>query len=144
MGGYYDDHQSSWYFPLNLQDCGNGTFYEFNPTSANLPLASPSVSVIAAPPRRRYGFFMLRLMDMTWSILPASFPKKILTERSNSVGNSSNYYNSMNKNKQIPNKFSATTTATTTNIEAASANRKSSSDQINTTAMTRTRRLHSF
>ncbi|CAD2214246.1 hypothetical protein AGDE_14912 [Angomonas deanei] len=60
MGGYYDEVQVTWYFPVCLKDIREGTVE----------------SLRQAHKRSGYAFLKLDLSDYMWSLVPVTFPKK--------------------------------------------------------------------
>lgn len=73
MGGFHDDVQHAWYFPLNLDSLERALL--------NRPMqAAWRAPDGAAGPKRRpqYGFFVLNLIELQWSMVATNFPKKLL------------------------------------------------------------------
>ncbi|CCW67010.1 unnamed protein product [Phytomonas sp. Hart1] len=85
MGGFYNEGQQSWYFPLNLSELpllkederpgsSNSSLsrspHKFSPISTSMSVRSKKCSA--------YGFFKLQLNDFTWSVMESRFPRSIL------------------------------------------------------------------
>lgn len=74
LGGYFEFGTRSWFFPTTIESA----------LEVKLPQdAASSTSSLASPPkssRVRYGFFMLQLEEMKWSIVPTALPNKLIAD----------------------------------------------------------------
>ncbi|ESL09033.1 hypothetical protein TRSC58_03254 [Trypanosoma rangeli SC58] len=78
LGGVYDDTRQEWLFPMLLSPIAS--FLAWRKVEK-----APSQTTTNARTRTRakfasYGLFRLQLRDMTWSIVPIKFPRRVVTE----------------------------------------------------------------
>ncbi|RNF05148.1 hypothetical protein TraAM80_04708 [Trypanosoma rangeli] len=78
LGGVYDDSRQEWLFPMLLTPIVSFLAWR------KVERASPQLTTNArARTRARcasYGLFRLQLRDMTWSMVPIKFPRRVVTE----------------------------------------------------------------
>ncbi|CCW60016.1 unnamed protein product [Phytomonas sp. EM1] len=86
MGGFYDEGQQSWYFPLNLSELTvlneaespGGAASPQSKSLLDVNSMSPSTVSLQTKKGSSYGFFKLQLNDFTWSVVESKFPRSIL------------------------------------------------------------------
>ncbi|RNF03638.1 uncharacterized protein Tco025E_08180 [Trypanosoma conorhini] len=78
LGGVYDDSRQEWLFPMLLSSIESFLMWR------KVEKSSSSVATDSKNRARAkltsYGFFRLQLRDMTWSVVPINFPRRVLAE----------------------------------------------------------------
>ncbi|KEG09658.1 hypothetical protein DQ04_04851000 [Trypanosoma grayi] len=80
MGGAYDDKRQEWYFPLLLAPIENCLGRRRADRSSSISTTDSRARPKTKSKSTTYGFFKLQLRDMTWSIVPTKFPKRVIAE----------------------------------------------------------------
>ncbi|KAH9582003.1 hypothetical protein LSM04_002375 [Trypanosoma melophagium] len=78
MGGVYDDRQQEWYFPMLLAPIENQLTRRRGDKATSVLTADSKVKFRQKV--SNYGFLVLQLENMTWSIVPAKFPKQVISD----------------------------------------------------------------
>ncbi|ORC93039.1 uncharacterized protein TM35_000023650 [Trypanosoma theileri] len=78
MGGVYDDRQQEWYFPILVAPIENHLTRRKSERTGSLSTMDSKARI--KHKTTTYGFLVLQLDDMTWSLVPIKFPKQVLSE----------------------------------------------------------------
>ncbi|EAN94313.1 hypothetical protein C3747_40g174 [Trypanosoma cruzi] len=104
MGGVYEDLCEEWFFPLVLAPIENFIFrkkLERISSGAATDTKTRSRTKMAS-----YGFFKLQFCDMTWSIIPVNFPRRVVSEltarRASRSGSLANLQPLGRRSKKVP------------------------------------------